>query len=178
MTDIEVTPEVLWAVRRAAVLDVNLSDSIVNELGDWAERLERKQADEQRIDELARVFLHAEQNIAIYGLVDWANQSENQRDAYRAGIRAVLAEYDPEERLTAPRPYDQGGHTGKPLRQWGDLRDVPDDVLAVRTIEGELRRNGSESYDWRWTTGNSVSAYGLTAHAPYTEIPSVEEPNA
>ncbi|MCD2116783.1 MULTISPECIES: hypothetical protein [Rhodococcus] len=45
-------------------------------------------------NELAQEFLRAEKEIAIYGLVDWGNQSENQRDAYRAGIRAVLAKLD------------------------------------------------------------------------------------
>lgn len=94
VSGIEVTPEILRAVRHAALFDARLSDEICDELEEWAERLEREQADEKRIDELAQEFLRAEKEIAIYGLVDWGNQSENQRDAYRAGIRAVLAKLD------------------------------------------------------------------------------------
>lgn len=155
--DIEVTPEILFAVSRW-VFDTALPMNVAHALADAAATMRREQSDEKRIDELVQVFFQA------------GKTAEGDYNV-RAGIQAVAAKLDEERE----QPFNKGGPTVQPLRQWGDLRDVPNDVLAVRTTEGDLRRNGSESHDWRWTTGNSVSAYGLTAHAPYTEIPTIDD---
>ncbi|KHJ74666.1 hypothetical protein [Rhodococcus sp. Chr-9] len=98
VSGIEVTPEILRAVASWLPCESTADEDAVDALRRHARHLEREQSDEKRIDELAQMFLRAEKEIAIYGLVDWANQSENQRDAYRAGIRAVLAKLDEDPR--------------------------------------------------------------------------------
>lgn len=55
-------------------------------------------------------------------------------------------------------------------RQWDDLRDAPEDVLAVCTTEGDARRDSTAHNGWRWINSTPVSEYSLTAFAPYTEI--------
>ncbi|QOV97179.1 hypothetical protein [Rhodococcus pyridinivorans] len=171
-SDIEVTPELLRAVRWAALHDARLSDDICDELEEWAARIERKQSDEKRIDELARISYAAESEAArghVKGqqVASWDEASDLQKDVTRAGIRAVLAKLDEERE----QPFDKGGHTVQPLRQWEDLRDVPDDVLAVCATEGVAHRDSTAHNGWRWINSTPVSEYSLTAFAPYTEIP-------
>ena len=47
-----------------------------------------------RVDELAQVFHAAEYEVAHYGSFPWGRESESTREAYRAGIRAVLAKLE------------------------------------------------------------------------------------
>lgn len=171
-TKVEITPEILRDVADEARRTAHLgAHGTINALLKWADWLERQKADEKRIDELAQVFLKA----AHANASEWEKQPQSIQDKHRAGIRAVLAAYDPEERATAPRPYNEGGPAVQPLRQWGDLRDVPDDVLAVFTPHGKARRDGSAPSGWRWdgggNGGGNVTAVGLTSHAYYIEIP-------
>ncbi|WP_432679364.1 hypothetical protein ACRAJ3_11490 [Rhodococcus pyridinivorans] len=93
VSGIEVTPDVLRAVRHAALFDARLSDEICDELEEWAERLEREQSDEQRIDELAEIHWTAVDEAGIGGM-QWGDLTPLQRAAERAGIRAVLAKLD------------------------------------------------------------------------------------
>ena len=168
MTDIEVTPDVIRAV--ADWLDGRMVPINAGALRDIADKIDRQQADERRIDELAAAFFRA-----AYPSADpWRDQGDIITDQYHAGIRAVLAKLDEERE----QRFDKGGPIVHPLRQWEDLRDVPNDVQAVFTFEGEAHRDESAHNGWRWINRESVSVYGLTAHAPYTEISSVEEPNA
>jgi len=46
------------------------------------------------VDELAQVFHDAELEAAHYGAEPWDAVSESEREAYRAGIRAVLAKLE------------------------------------------------------------------------------------
>ena len=149
---IEVTPEILFAVSRW-VFDTALPANIAHALADAAATMRREQSDEKRIDELVQVFFQA------------GKTAEGDYNV-RAGIQAVAAKLDEERE----QPFDKGGPTVQPLRQWGDLRDVPKDVLAVFTFEGEAHRNEDAPNGWRWVNRENVSFYGLTAHAPYTEI--------
>lgn len=146
-----------------------------------ADRIEREQSDEKRIDTLARVFLRAEDEVAEYGLTPWFEQHENQRSAYRAGIRAVLARLDQDETLAdgiiegfarqddgySDQPFGKDGHF---RRQWGDLRLIPDDVTeVVASNKHRATRNPEATYGWQWKhSGSPLATTG--ALAPYIEI--------
>jgi len=93
MSNVEITPDILRAVAdeagRLGVLD--MAERGV--LHAWARDLEREQAEEKRIDELAEAFTDGLRTVdTTFHLCRHLN--ERNQDAYRAGIRAVLAKLD------------------------------------------------------------------------------------
>lgn len=150
-----------------------------------ADRLEREQADEERIDELARIAWDARlaESKKVFGEnrfqdLAWLTIEAKFKEVERAGIRAVLAEYDPEGRLTAPEPYDNGGPAVRPLRQWDHLHDIPKDVQKVRNGDG--RECVREQLVWKVIHPDDGRPIIPRWHSrgPFTEIPTIEEPNA
>lgn len=151
MTTTEITPELLRDV-------ADLIDGTGHGLGpgaalrDEADRIERRQSDEKRIDELARVW------VQVYD-----NHQGPFDDRVRDGIRAVLAHLQQEHET--PK-FDQCGIEIKPLRQWSDLRYVPDEVKVVRDpkgIEWHRTPGGGWARDAStWTPGRESS--------PFTEV--------
>ncbi|WP_418346123.1 hypothetical protein [Rhodococcus pyridinivorans] len=128
--------------------------------------------------------LDEERDAEVYGVRDNGDVLLPATDA--ANVKAVLrfvfgrnnGEPYPKDAIEAIRDYfcpdpkfDQGGHTVRPLRQWDNLRDVPADVLAVCTTEGDANRDSTAPHGWRWINNTPVSEYSLTQFAPYTEIP-------
>lgn len=90
VSGIEVTPEILRAVASWLPCESTADEDAVDALRRHARHLERQRADEQRIDELAQVFLEA----AHANASEWKKQPQSIQDKHRAGIRAVLAKLD------------------------------------------------------------------------------------
>jgi len=95
MSDIEITPDLLRAVADWYVERKNhrAFADIVTELREDANLMEARAAEEKRIDELAQAFIDGRHAYsAIWA--SWDSLEESDRDAHRAGIRAVLAKLD------------------------------------------------------------------------------------
>ncbi|MCK8674124.1 hypothetical protein M1M07_23810 [Rhodococcus sp. HM1] len=127
-----------------------------------ADKLER-QADEKRIDELARIFYEAE-IVEIGdpdGYPEYHDQKTNYRNGTIAGVRALLAKLDKENAAATGTAKEWT----VPTRRWGDLDDIPADVRTVYNASGNLLcRQGDGWLDTEWnlhpTSGNG---------APFTE---------
>ncbi|EME53763.1 hypothetical protein G352_24026 [Rhodococcus ruber BKS 20-38] len=248
MTNTDITPELLRTVatwlRDTAVGALPGKPLGAAILDAAADDLEREQAYEKRIDELAQVgfaaeyaYVRAEQPST--NLIDWDGSSEFQRNVTRAGVRAVLAHLEqdvvdakvygirangdvllsasdaasvkallrfvfgrrngeryptsdietlktyfwPEMSCTYPvgaklddeSKFDQGGIEIKPVRQWWDLRYVPDDVKAVVDNEQRPYRRwmpGPRGWEVH-STGTTWSKWmdeDLTEYGPFTEV--------
>lgn len=101
MSDIEITPEVLravaaWTEQQPSIGSMTIPDTLFAE----ADRIERKQADEKRIDELAEVFANALHE-HDHQWSPWRPATDKWREELRAGIRAVLAKLEVDS-LTTP----------------------------------------------------------------------------
>jgi len=130
-----------------------------------ADRIEREHTERAAfIDELAKVYADGMQYFAIEDdWLGWEDLSEINREAIRAGIRAVLARLD---------ELDGDGNDTKTLRQWKDLRDVPDDVREVIGCETtRFQRDSSSPSGWIWPGDKSpVGPFHMSACAPYVEV--------
>lgn len=201
-----------------------------------ADEIEREQAAEERIDELAQVSFAAEHAYVMAeqpstNLIDWDGSSEFQRNVTRTGVRALLAHLEQDvvdaevygvrdngdvlltasdaasvtavlrfvfgrhngerypasdietlkfyfwpadmsctfhvgAKLDDEPKFDQGGIVIKPVRQWRDLRYVPEDVKVVRDPKG-IEWHRTPSGGWAldastWTPGRESS--------PFTEV--------
>jgi hypothetical protein len=116
---VEITPELVDAV--ADWWEARGAHAGVQRLRTEASHLRREQADEKRIDELAQIYADAfgpECDVAT-----WDHAADFLKNAYRAGIRAVLAKLDEDEAAEAraafgdeqctPIRFDKGG--------WGEF---------------------------------------------------------
>lgn len=92
MSDIEITPAVLRAVAGLFDLEDSKPEFVSTALREKAVLLERKQADEKRVHELARVFFRAARPTAN----PWDSQPEGLIRPYLNGTRALLAKLDEE----------------------------------------------------------------------------------
>ncbi|WP_072814309.1 hypothetical protein [Rhodococcus zopfii] len=195
MSTPEITPELIRAV--ADWLDgrwTTVNAESLRVIADGLQqKLEREQADEKRIDELARTYCDAAHELAYYSDL----HPEDQK-MVRAGIRAVLAKLDEEKApgvsipdgapLYFGRAYDAeylrwpvnpwkvspGTWTLPEFtpgpRQWDNLADVPKDVAIVRGANGvvEMRVYSlGAGHEWLAAAGPNSD---LVAAAPYTEI--------
>ncbi|UYP17742.1 hypothetical protein OED52_13780 [Rhodococcus sp. Z13] len=128
MPDPDIPVEVRIAAMRANAdfLETMHLHHAAKVLRDEADLIEREHTERAAfIDELAKVYADGMQYFAIEDdWLGWEELSEINREAIRAGIRAVLDRLD---------ELDGDGNDTKTLRQWSRLRDVPDDVLAVFT---------------------------------------------
>ncbi|MCD2099604.1 hypothetical protein QNA24_30005 [Rhodococcus qingshengii] len=160
MSNVEITPELLRAVEIAAANDPSVTADVVDGIAQWKVRLERKRS---LIDELAQII---GSNIAMeFRSVPWPELTEGDRLDLRSAACAVLAKLD-EERA------DKGGNVSKPLRQWNDLRDVPEDVETVISNSGtRIGRTVCLPQGWSWTGLNmtGVSTWWKW-DAPFTEV--------
>ncbi|MBX4168078.1 hypothetical protein K3M35_05275 [Rhodococcus sp. DMU2021] len=93
MTD--VTPEMLRAVADW-IFDTALPASVAHALADAARQMEREQADEQRIDELAAEAYRAA-GVYLKSSTNWKNASPSAVGLYSAVIRAVLYRIEQED---------------------------------------------------------------------------------
>ncbi len=96
MSDIKITPELLRAVGDWVRSRTAKETFAYLDLMAYADKLERAQAEEKRIDELAEVFanaLHEHDN----QWSPWRPAAEKWREELRAGVRAVLARLDQEK---------------------------------------------------------------------------------
>lgn len=85
-----ITPERLRAAAKH-MADMGYEHAALS-LKEAAEEIEREQADEKRLDELAQTYFR----VAHPDAAEWANQPDGITNAFRAGIRAVLAKLDEE----------------------------------------------------------------------------------
>ncbi len=153
MTNTEITPELL----RRVVNHPDAPAEALIPLAQWADRVERGQAAEKRIDELARIFWDASVKDSGFEPA-WESVAADAKPYYRAGIRAVLANLEQEGKT--PK-YDQGGIEIKPFRQWSDLRHIPEDVDLVEDFRGQR---------WQRPPGGWGSCPVSTQIAPLTEV--------
>ncbi|WKK11936.1 hypothetical protein QYN14_25660 [Rhodococcus ruber] len=192
MTTTEITPEVLRDV-------ADWIDGTGHGLGpgaalrDEADRIERDQADEKRIDELVRV-LHVAQMQAI---------KRRETSPARAGIRAVLAHLEqeraaaadqnkaagtiysgpismsPDDERTIPdgAPYMHGRDyvvgerwPASEPRTWNDLRDVPDDVNRVRRTTDDAVAVRDPWLSWLWEGSSVVIPKNLYDQDVFVEV--------
>ena len=128
MTTPEITPELLREI------SVWLRGSFVGPepgkaLEAVADRLEREQVDEKRIDEYAQISFNAEHAYVMAeqpstNLIDWDGSSEFQRNVTRAGIRAVLAHL--EQDVVDAEVYG--------VRDNGDVLLTASDAASVKAV--------------------------------------------
>lgn len=172
MSNTEITPELLRSVatwlRDNAVGALPGKPLAAEFLDGAADDMEREQADEKRIDELAGVFWDASVKGSGFEPA-WDSVAEDAKPYYRAGVRAVLAhledEREHEELITDPleaADYQERvlGIPARP-RTWNDLRDVPDDVVHVKDVEGNCIVR--PAHGWRAYISNPD-------FAPWTEV--------
>lgn len=194
MTNTDITPELLraiaeWTDNRPTIGSITVSRILRKE----ADSLEREQADEKRIDELAEVF-HEGRRTEVAGVIGWEGLTDRSRDVYRAGIRAVLSHLEQErseryadakamlahrnrsargasESCTKPENQQVTPRAREP-RMWGDLCEVPPGVHTVVDKDGDryLRDPRAEN---GWTVERScapIDEYMSFEHAPFTEV--------
>jgi hypothetical protein len=180
VTDTQITPELVDAV--ADWWESRGAHAGVQRLRTEASHLRREQAEEKRIDEYARTLVAAMRH-RDSNLTSWDQCDNDEKEDWRAGIRAVLAKLDEEQEAEARAAFgdeqcttvkfDKGGHTVTPVRQWLTLTEVPDHVQTV-TDKNRARahRDKSALHGWRWDDGSPISQWGSRAFAPYTEVTS------
>ncbi|WP_418346198.1 hypothetical protein [Rhodococcus pyridinivorans] len=93
MTDIEITPKVLRALRTVALHDARLSDELCDELEEWAESLDPV--------ETWAEFLHDAAAPIDGAWVDYEHAPLGMRETARRQARAVLAKLEADS-LTTP----------------------------------------------------------------------------
>lgn len=172
-------PDIPVEVRLAAMrANADLLDEHHNHHGAHLLRAEAAQIERDAfVDELARLF-YATETRAVANLIDgidypqYDEREEAYREGTRAGIRAVLAKL--EETRDTDAEADQIETENKPLRQWEDLNDAPNDVFAVRDRNGiELVRTYSLDGGHRWKSRDGRPHH---IHSPFTEIRQPEAP--
>ena len=187
MSDIDITPEIIRAVRDQLFEPL---DHVHAVLTTAAADLEREQADENRIDELARIFYEAE--IECFGASDYPEYSDRRpeyQEGTRAGVRAVLDKLRIDS-YTSPcdgKCGDISPHNGHLTpegrrhflaepRTWAQIEDVPGDVgVVMNAYRDRIRRDPETAYGWRfiWDGGGDrapVPRGSLAEHGPYTEV--------
>lgn len=194
MTDIEITPEILRA--NASFLEENRSHGGAALLRMEAARIEREQADDKRIDELAQIHCTMRNGGDIS---PWPIMSGAAKERERASIRAVLAKLEQDEaaearaafgdeqctmiRFDENEPgretvYTTGSGYGDPGADpanewdrgpWQNLRHVPAGVHTVYDRDGdEYTRDAESPSGWR-INGNPYSTNNMfTAFSPFT----------
>lgn len=144
MTDIQITPESLRA--HALLLEEKDFFGAAGLFLSEADRIEREQAEEKRIDECVAAYVKA--------LADFSGLKVSPvTPALRAGILAVLAKLDEEKAdPDAGGPNDHSTFARPPLYAgpWASLLEVPADVHAVYDRVGDryVRINGAEGWGW------------------------------
>lgn len=179
---IVVTPELL----RFIVKDAPVSDEVRQGVLAWAHDLEVQAAVDGKIDEYAQIVHRAVYGAANGNIPNWIQSNRFTKDAYRAGVRALLAKLDEEKAGEIPDEYTEPSNLGfdpafgdpvpyvnsKP-RQWSSLQDVSADVAHVRDADGHgYVRDSSASSGWRWEKGGKalLLACYLGDYAPFTEV--------
>lgn len=135
MTNTDITPEVLRDV-------ADWIDGTGHGLGpgaalrDEADRIDREQADEKRIDELARIFWDASVKGSGFEPA-WESVAADAKPYYRAGVRAVLAHLDGD--VVDAEVYG--------VRDNGDVLLTASDAASVKAVLRYLfGRNAGETY--------------------------------
>lgn len=139
MTDTDITPELVDAV--ADWWESRGAHAGVQRLRTEARHLAREQADEKRVDDLARVSYAAESDAArghVKGqqVASWDEASDLQKDVTRAGIRAVLAKLN-----------EDGDVESYGVRNNGDVLLSASDAASVKAVlRFVFGRNNGEPY--------------------------------
>ncbi|OLL21230.1 MULTISPECIES: hypothetical protein [unclassified Rhodococcus (in: high G+C Gram-positive bacteria)] len=137
MTNTDITPELLraiaeWTDNRPTIGSITISRILRKE----ADSLEREQADEKRIDELAGIFWGA--SVKGPGFEPaWESVAEDAKPYYHAGIRAVLAHL--EQDVVDAEVYG--------VRDNGDVLLTASDAASVKSVLRYLfGRNAGQPY--------------------------------
>lgn len=199
MTDTtpEITPELLRAVGSWLVQQPGSTDMALVEITEQADRLEQERAGEKRVDELAQILIDSRKEVLPWYSC-WGELNEENREGFRAGIRAVLAHLEDErtprfimnatndhisaviedgEPFVHGRDFTVGERrgAGDEPRQWRDLRDVPVAVTQVRDKDGDAYRR-SDNAECKWEIREQPGQWTeiqpvlLARHSPFTEV--------
>jgi hypothetical protein len=105
--------------------------------------------------------------------VSYEHAPEDMKARARRQAHAVI------KAIPGQSKFDKGGEElGRPLRQWDHLHDIPKDVQKVRNGDG--RECVREQLVWKVIHPDDGRPIIPRWHSrgPFTELPTIEEPNA